>query len=146
MQDQNCFIWVLLGWNSKKLSCCFPLHQYPQMFSIKILFKNRFGNKIVLIRYFRLKFQKANVEFEISILEFVNMQSFVQKQKKLNLGPKILHLGIFGLQFSKNHCQIFNQHTLLCENIKFHAKSNKREQKYSIGVFGWNVEKLQSYF
>ena len=112
------------------------------MFSIKILFKNRFGNKIVLIRYFRLKFQKPNVKFEISILEFVNMQSFVQKQKKLNLGPKILHLGIFGLQFSKNHCQIFNQHTLLCETIKFNAKSNKREQKYSIGVFGWNVEKL----
>ena len=146
MQDQNCFIWVLLDWNSKKLSCCFLLHQYPQMFSIKILFKNRFGTKIVLIRYFRLKFQKTNIEFEISILEFVNMQSFVQKQKKLNLRPKILHLGIFGLQFSKNHYQIFNQHTLLCETIKFHAKSKKREQKYSIGVFGWNVGKLQSYF
>ena len=70
------------------------------------------------------------------------MQSFVQKQKKLNLRPKILHLGIFGLQFSKNHYQIFNQHTLLCETIKFHAKSKKREQKYSIGVFGWNVGKL----
>ena len=46
---------------------------------IKIL---RFGTKIVLIRYFRLKFQKTRVEFEISILKFVNTQSFVQKQKK----------------------------------------------------------------
>ena len=74
------------------------------------------------------------------------MQSFVQKQKKkLNLGPKIPHLGIFGLQFSKNHYQIFNQQTLLCETIKFHAKQNKtkkREQNYPIGIFGWNVEKL----
>ena len=43
---------------------------------IKIL---RFGTKIVLIRYFRLKFKKTRVEFEISILKFVNTQSFVQK-------------------------------------------------------------------
>ena len=99
----------------------------------------RFGTKIVLIGYFRLIFQKTNVEFEISILEFVNMQSFVQKQKKLNLGPKIPYLGIFGLQVSKNHYQIFNQHTVLCETIK---REQKREQKYSIRIFGWNVEKL----
>ena len=62
------------------------------------------------------------------------------------MGPKIPHLGIFGLQFSKNHYQIFNQHTLLCETIKFHAKQKtkkkKREQNYPIGIFGWNVEKL----
>ena len=105
---------------------------------IKIL---RFGTTIVLIGYFRLKFQKTNVEFEISILEFVNMQRFVQKQKKLNLGPKILHLGFIGLQFSKNHYQIFNQHTLLCETIKFHAKRKKKRNK-NTGIFGWNVEKL----
>ena len=40
---------------------------------IKIL---NFGTKIVLIRYFGLEFQKTNVEFEISILEFINIQSF----------------------------------------------------------------------
>ena len=58
------------------------------------------------------------------------MQSFVQKQKKkLNLGPKIPHLGIFGLQFSKNHYQIFSQHTLLCETIKFHVKQKKKKKK-----------------
>ena len=69
-----------------------------------------------------------------------------KNNKKLNLGPNIPHLGIFGLQFSKNHYQIFNQHTLLCETIKFHAKQKtkkkKREQNYPIGIFGWNVEKL----
>ena len=53
--------------------------------NIKIL---RFGAKIVSIRYFRLKSQKARVEFEISILKFVNTQSFVQKQKKNKLGTK----------------------------------------------------------
>ena len=46
----------------------------------------KFGTKIVLIGCFELKFQKTNVEFEISILEFVNMQSFIQKQK--NFGAK----------------------------------------------------------
>ena len=52
---------------------------------IKIL---KFGTKIVLIGYFELEFQKANVEFEISILEFINMQSFIQKQKNFKLGTK----------------------------------------------------------
>ena len=52
---------------------------------IKIL---KFGTKIVLIGYLRLEFQKTNVEFEISILEFVNMQSFIQKQKTSKLGTK----------------------------------------------------------
>ena len=39
----------------------------------------KFWTKIFLIGYFGLGFQKANVEFEICILEFVNMQSFIQK-------------------------------------------------------------------
>ena len=52
---------------------------------IKIL---KFETKIVLIVYFELEFQKTNVEFEITILEFVNMQSFIQKQQIFKLGPK----------------------------------------------------------
>ena len=39
--------------------------------------------KILKFGYFGLEFQKTNVEFEISILEFVNMQSFTQKTKKI---------------------------------------------------------------
>ena len=52
---------------------------------IKIL---KLGTKIVLIGYFGLEFQITNVEFEISILEFVNMQSFIQKQTIFKLGTK----------------------------------------------------------
>ena len=63
------------------------------------------------------------------------------KNKKLNWGPKIPYLGIFGLQVSKNNYQIFNQHTLLCETMKFHAKRKKKGNK-NTGIFGWNVEKL----
>ena len=60
-------------------------------FSNKIVSKKKIfklGTNIVLIGYFGLEFQKTNVEFEISILEFVNMQSFIQKQKKFKLGTK----------------------------------------------------------
>ena len=36
------------------------------------------------MEYFGLEFQKSNVVFEISILEFVNIQRFIQNQKTLN--------------------------------------------------------------
>ena len=85
----------------------------------------KFGTKIVLIEYFELGFQKTNFEFEITILEFFNMQSFIQKQKDSNLGPKIPYIGIFGLQFSKNYHQIFNQDTRICETIKFYPERKK---------------------
>ena len=71
----------------------------------------KFENKIVLIwyiGYFGLEFQKTDVIFEISTLEFVNMQRFIQKQKIFKIGTKIPHVGIFGLQFNKIYYQIFN--------------------------------------
>ena len=45
-----------------------------------------------------------------------------KNKKFLNLGPKIPYLGIFGPQFNKSYYQIFNQHTRICETIKFHPK------------------------
>ena len=50
---------------------------------------------------FGIEFQKAIVIFEISTLEFVLWQNFANKQKYLNLGPKMPYLGIFGLEFQK---------------------------------------------
>ena len=101
-----------MGWNSKKLLYCDILHRHPQIFpntkfrpKIKIF---KFGTKIAVIWHFGLEFQKTNAVFEISILEFVNMQRFIQNQKTLNLGKKIHYLGIFGVQFNKNYYQIFN--------------------------------------
>ena len=111
MLDQNCLNSVFLSRISKKLLYYGILHQHPQILpnvifhsKIKILI---FGTKIALIGYFGLEFQKTNAIFEISILEFVNMQSYIQKQKTLNLGPKIPYLGIFRLQFNKDCYQIF---------------------------------------
>ena len=55
---------------------------------------------------FGLEFENIIVMFQISVLEFVFRQSFVQKQKSLNFGPKMPYLGIFGLEFEKNCCHI----------------------------------------
>ena len=55
----------------------------------KISSKNKFKTKIALIGYFGLEFQKANAVFEVSIIEFVNIQYFIQKQKKIKLVTKI---------------------------------------------------------
>ena len=40
--------------------------------------------------------------FELSALEFALLQSLVQNQKPLNLGPKMPSLGIFELEFESN--------------------------------------------
>ena len=39
--------------------------------------------------------------FDISTLEFAWLQSFVKKQKYVNLGPKMPYLDIFELEISK---------------------------------------------
>ena len=106
---------------------------------IKIL---KFGTKIVLIGYFGMDFQKL---LNFSILEFVNMQSFIQKQRNFKLGTKNTLLRYFWTEIYKNYFQIFNQHNLICETIKFHPKRKNKsiwEQKCTIWVFGWNVEKI----
>ena len=54
---------------------CFQTKYCPE---IKIF---KFGIKIVVIGYFGLEFQKPNAEFEISLLEFVNIK-FHPKTKK----------------------------------------------------------------
>ena len=45
-----------------------------------------------------LEFENVFVIFEISVLEFVLLQSYVQKQKSLNLGPKMPDVGNFELE------------------------------------------------
>ena len=53
---------------------------------------------------FGLELQNTNVIYEISALEFVYLQTLVQKRKFINLGPKMPYLGICGLEF---HLGIF---------------------------------------
>ena len=48
---------------------------------------------------FGLEFENNIVMFEISTLEFFQLQNFVKKQKLLNLEPKMPYLGAFGQDF-----------------------------------------------
>ena len=48
---------------------------------------------------FGLESENNVVIFEISTLEFIQLQNFAEKQKYLNLGPKMPYLGVFGLEF-----------------------------------------------
>ena len=57
-----------------------------------------FLQKILYLSIFRQKFESTIVIFEISTLEFSNMQSFMLKQKYLHLGQKLLYLGISRLE------------------------------------------------
>ena len=57
------------------------------------------GQKISDFGDFELEIENAVVIIETSTLEFVLLQSLVQKQKSLNLGPKMPYSGIFGLEF-----------------------------------------------
>ena len=52
----------------------------------KISFKNK--NPEIWDQIVGWNFKKTNVVFEISILECVNMQNFIQKQKIFKLGTK----------------------------------------------------------
>ena len=49
-----------------------------------------------------LEVENTIVKIEISALEFVLLQSLVQKQKSLNLGPKMPYLVMFGLECQNN--------------------------------------------
>ena len=50
---------------------------------------------------FGKKKKKTIVIFEISNLEFVQMENLLKRQKCLNLGPKMPYLGVFGSEFLK---------------------------------------------
>ena len=50
---------------------------------------------------FGLEFEHIIAMFQIRKLEFVLLQSLVQKQKSLNLRPKIPYFGVFGWNLGK---------------------------------------------
>ena len=97
-----------------------------------------------LIWVFLVKnFRKTIVIFEISTLGLVWLQNFVKKQKCLNLGPKMQFFGIFGLEFKKNYCHIWNRHPQVCLFAKFHGKTKMPKfgtKNAWFGYFGLEFE------
>ena len=72
----------ICGLELKKATVLWYFTSAPSKTKIKIL---KFGTKIVLIGYFGLEIQKSNFVF---VIEFNNMQSFIQKQETFKLGSK----------------------------------------------------------
>ena len=62
-----------------------------------------FDQKCVIWVFLDNNFKRTIVIFEISTLKVVCLRNFAKKQKRLNLGPKMPHLGIFGLEFEKTN-------------------------------------------
>ena len=71
------------------------LNLRPKMPYLGIFEKN------ALFGYFwgRIVVKKTIAIFELSTLKFAYLHNFMEKQKCLNLGPKMNDVGIFGLKF-----------------------------------------------
>ena len=59
----------------------------------------KFETRNALFGYIWDRILKTIVALEISTLKFVKWQNFAKKQNFLNWGPKMLYLGIFGVEF-----------------------------------------------
>ena len=59
------------------------------------------------LRIFGLEFDNIIAMFQISVFEFVLLQSLLQKLKSLNLGPKMPYFGTFGLEFEKKKLLLY---------------------------------------
>ena len=72
---------------------------------------------------FGLEFENIIVIFQISVLEFLLLQSLVQKQKSLISDQKCLVWVFLGKNLKKNYCHIGNQHPQIWLFAKFHEKT-----------------------
>ena len=79
----------------------FVTKQNCQKLGLKMPYLGIFDQKDLIWVYLGKSFKKTIFIFETSTLKFVYLQNFTKKQKCLNLGPKVLYLGIFGLEFKK---------------------------------------------
>ena len=64
---------------------CHIWNRHPRICLIAL----NLGPKMPCLGIFGLEFEKSIVIFQISVLEFVLLQSLVQKSSSLNLGPKM---------------------------------------------------------
>ena len=71
--------------------------------------KSEIWTKKALSEYFGLKFQKANVMFEINALEFIQIPKIQQNNndnRNKNNGTKIALFGYFGGTILKIYCHV----------------------------------------
>ena len=109
----------------------------------------KFGRKRLLLSIFKLKFEKANVIFEISTLKFIQIPKIEQNNKDDNNNNKKWNqkclIWVFWPVNLKNHCYIWNQHARICRNAKNCSKQKKSKFGTKFGILGCKFEKLYIY-
>ena len=103
------------------------------MQKIKIL---KFGTKKARFPCFRAGDWNIIVIFEISVLEFVLLQSLVQ-MKIFKFGTKNALFGYFWAEIWKWYCHIWNQHPRICLTAKPRKKKKKKKNKAQIWAQKW---------
>ena len=135
-------------WAGMLKSYCHIWNQRPPIylmgkFRAKISCKNLYiWNQNFLFRCFGQQHRKTFVIFEISVLQFALLQSFVQKIKiwDQNLGPKMPDLRIFGLELE----HIWNRYPQICLIAKvceILKCLNLGSKIHYLGIFGLELEK-----
>ena len=136
----KCLTWVPLAQNLKKTIVIFEITS-PE-------FVNKFHvNKRRPILILLDQNHKNLLSCLNSAFEFVKIQMFIWKTK-INLGPKLLYLGILELEFEKpiskkkidtkgllfgyfwtlilkNYFHIWNQYLWICQNVNFSCKTKQ---------------------
>ena len=87
-------------------------------------------------------FEKPLSYFKSEPVEFALLQSLVQKQKSLNLGPKMPYLHIFMLEFEKKYSRTWNQHHQICLFVKFYEKTKISEFGTKNALLGYCCERI----
>ena len=109
-------IWAFLGWNFKNL-LRYSISQPSNLCGCKILGKNSLEQIFKII----LSYLKATPS---NLLDWRNSW---KKKKCLHLGPKMFYFRIFGIEFSKNYCHIWNHHTQIREILSNCKNFNKKQ-------------------
>ena len=81
--------------------------------------------------------------FDVKTFELLQVQSFAQKHKSLNMGPKMSYLGIFRIQFWKTNV-IFAISILKFVKVWFRNKNLLilLPKMPSLGIFGLHLKKV----
>ena len=99
-----------------------------------------FDQKCLILVFSGKIFRKTIVIFEISTLEFVNLQNFTKKKTKMpKFGTKNASFGYFWGGIWKQYCHIWNQHPRIFLIAKFHGKTkclNLGSKMPYLSIFG----------
>ena len=99
--NQHPWIYVIAKFDGKKMPKFVTKNALHGYFWPKIPYLGIFDQKCLIWVFSGNNFKNTIVIFEISTLKFVFLQNLTEKQKCLNLGPKMPDLGILGMKFWK---------------------------------------------